>query len=244
MPSDFSNDLTADLNRVESDIRNGRDEPTPKINQRVSSVSRLEDAHVPSHLIEQYQQRRAMQDHQQASSWGEMLENYRQEKTVFKHRLPVVERITRERSYLWREKQRELDPVVQRFIDPVRERQQRAIETESANNPSSRVQANINPLWAQHEERNDEQICPRLKAKIVRRMALGAPHPSDQCTTDFDTLLGKNKLLNTKYRERIDFNPITNEYKTENSRRKKVRILIQHVMCSEGRKEGHSFHIH
>nr|CAG4711195.1 unnamed protein product [Naegleria fowleri] len=66
-------------------------------------------------------------------SWGELLNLYRLEKSTTHDLIQKPEPIyrqTRDKSYNWREKQREINPILQQFIDPERESKYKEFEHE------------------------------------------------------------------------------------------------------------------
>jgi len=73
------------------------------------------------------------QNKKEAQSWGELLNMYREERITTRQDILQPEPIfrqTRERSYVWRHKEREINPVLQHFIDPVKEEKYKDFEKE------------------------------------------------------------------------------------------------------------------
>ncbi|KAG2381959.1 hypothetical protein C9374_005751 [Naegleria lovaniensis] len=70
---------------------------------------------------------------QEPQSWGELLNSYRLEKSTTHDLIQKPEPIyrqTRDKSYTWRQKQREINPILQQFIDPEKESKYKELENE------------------------------------------------------------------------------------------------------------------
>lgn len=77
-------------------------------------------------------------------SWKELLNKYQNEKSTLGFEMPLVARVTREHSDVWRNKQREVDPVTQKFRDHVREQKTEDAEARERTQQLKRAFVRIN----------------------------------------------------------------------------------------------------
>jgi uncharacterized protein with von Willebrand factor type A (vWA) domain len=145
---------------------------------------------------------------QSPRSWAEILIRYRVEKALpcYGKELPIIHRQTRDKSMIWREKQRALNPVLQSFLDPQMESKYKTMEEatrmkkEKMPRPLSQYSTNFNIITLESTSEQAHKLKSEPNKKLLRN-----PNKESCEGKDLIDTIPKKKRFPTKTRT---FNPV------------------------------------